>query len=162
MPPEVSDAVQQWNANTAQAMGQALVDANVVGRPGAATGLSSPLLFGRNGNLGANTFLRLAGNVSGGGNVGYPVSPGTVVTYFQAQATVAPTADFPLVLVINGVDDPTSIVLPAGSRAIEVALNIPVADSGTGVGTLTVRSGATSSAPVVDLSVSVWTQEQES
>jgi len=161
--PTTKSTVQQWSAEDLAVAGEALVQAGVVGPPAPPpTGLSSPLLFGRNGNLGANTFLRLAGNVSGGGDVGYPVSPGTVVTYFQAQVTVAPTVDFPLVLVINGVDDPTPIVLAAGSRAVEVALNIPVSDSGTGVGTLTVRSGATASAPVVDLSASVWTQEQES
>jgi len=122
------------------------------------TGLASPLLFGRNRDLAANVFLRLAGNVVGGATTAYPVTADSRLVFVAVRTATAPGADVPLVIVANGVDV-ASVTLAAGTTSTTGILNVTVPDSGSGVGYVAVRSGTTTAPFAQDASVSLWTEE---
>jgi len=122
------------------------------------TGLASPLLFGRNGTLAANVYLRLAGNVVGGATTAYPVTAGSRLRFLAVRTATAPGADVPIVVVANGVDVATA-TLAAGTTSTTLILNVTVPDSGSGVGYVAVRTGTTTAPLALDASVSLWTEE---
>ena len=156
MPPNTNNAVQQWAASTLADAARAMVTSGIVAPGDIVTGLSSPLLFGMNGRWRSNQFLRLAGGARGG-DAGYPLKAGTKIVQLQVQAATANPAATPVILVVNGVDDPTPIVLPAGQTSATVSLSITVEDTSK----IAVRSAGVGPSGPVDPVVSVWTTESE-